>query len=214
MGIGYVAVKDKKIVAFQKGFNLDVRDISKKLRKMEYDWVIFHTRYASVGDKNNRNCHPFIKGNNAIAMNGTEQSVSFLNCAMDITDTEAIFKILIDYKLEIAALSNLRSIFVGFKNGEPYMVANNTSNIKILHNKKNNAIVFASEFPVKFKKNIYELKKEYIWCNSSINHRFLQPYKPTKEIDYMSLYDWYYFDDEYAQECFHDYKEGSDKIAV
>lgn len=214
MEIGFVAVKDKKIISFQKGVNLDVRDIAKKLKIIDYDWVIFHTRFASVGDKNERNCHPFIRANDAMAMNGTEQSAAFLNNAMDITDTEAVFKILTDYKLGIAALSNLKSIFVGFKNGIPYMVANNINNIKVLHNKKNNAIIFASEFPENFKKNVYELKKEYIWYNGKIDYKFLRPYKAKKKIKYMSLYDWYYYDTEYAQECLKSYKRGSDKIAV
>lgn len=214
MAIGYVAVKNKKIITFQKGVNLDVRDIAENLKKINYDWAIFHTRWASVGNKCNRNCHPFVRENDAMAMNGTEQSAAFLNNAMDITDTEAIFKILTDYRLGIASLSNLKSIFVGFKDGIPYMVANNINNIKILHNKKNNAIVFASEFPESFKKNIYELKKEYIWCNKEINHSFLRHYKAIKKIDYMNLYDWYYLDDEYAQECLKNCKRGSDNIAV
>lgn len=218
MVIGYVAVKNKRIIAYQKGVNLDVRDIAHTLSKMDYDWVIFHTRLASVGNKTDANCHPFVKDNCAMAMNGTERSAAFLNEAIDITDTEAIFKILTDYKLTIASLANLNSIFVGFKNGVPYVVANNRNNIKILHNKRNNAVVFASEFPYAMKNNLFEITEKYVWCNNRLNHKILKPYKPVKRYysPYgTSLWDYFYDEGEYSQGYFREIsKKGSGKIAV
>ena len=213
-GNGFIAVKNKKIVAYSKGVNLDVRDIANNLKNMEYDWAIFHTRLASVGSKSDRNCHPFVKGRNIIAMNGTEDSVSFLSDAKDITDTEAILDIMSKYNLGLAALTNLHSIFVGFQKGEPFMVANNTRNIMLLHKKENEAIIFASEFPKNLRKDIYEFKSCCIWNNDAINENLLKKYKPAKQVNIHKLYDYYDFDDVYGQCYFKALNKESDKYAV
>lgn len=44
-----------------KGMNLDVRDIANEIKKTKYDWAIFHTRFATMGSKSDKNCHPFIR---------------------------------------------------------------------------------------------------------------------------------------------------------
>ena len=213
-GNGFIAVKDKKIVSYSKGINLDVRDIANKLKNIEYDWAIFHTRFASVGGKSDRNCHPFVRGTNIIAMNGTEGAVSFLSQARDITDTEAIFDIMNKYKLGITALTNLGSIFVGFQNGEPFMVANNTKNIMLLYNKEKEAIIFASEFPENLRKDIYEFKDCYVWNNDAINENIIKKYKPSKPVKISNLYNYYEFDKIYGQGYFKDLNEAGDKYAV
>lgn len=51
MEIGFALMKNKQVVKFEKGINLDVRDIAKVLRKTNYDWAVFHTRLASVRNK-------------------------------------------------------------------------------------------------------------------------------------------------------------------
>lgn len=213
-GNGFIAVKNKKIVAYSKGVKLDVRDIAKQLKKTEYDWAIFHTRFASVGSKSDRNCHPFVKGKNIIAMNGTEESVSFLSDAKDITDTEAILDIMNKHNLSIAALKHLRSIFVGFQKGEPFMVANNTRNIMLLYNKEDKAIIFASEFPKKIRKNIYEFKKCCIWNNEKINENLIKKYKPSKPVKISNWHDYFDFDEVYGQGYFKNNNEAGDKYAV
>ncbi len=213
-GNGYIAVKNKKIVSYSKGINLDVRDIAKQLKSIEYDWAIFHTRLASVGSKIDRNCHPFIKGSYIIAMNGTERSVSFLSEAKDITDTEAILDIMNKHKLGLAALTNLSSIFVGFQKGDPFMVANNTRNIMLLYKKENNAIIFASEFPKNLRKDIYEFKECYVWNNEAINENLIRKYKPAKPISIHELYDYYDFDGMYGQCYLKALKKAGDKYAV
>ena len=84
-----------------------------KIRKQSY----FATLFASIGEKSDKNCHPFKNGNMVMDMNGTETSVNFLSIVKDITDTEAILDIIKKYNLGITALKKLSSIFVGFKNG-------------------------------------------------------------------------------------------------
>lgn len=213
-GNGYIAVKNKKIVSYSKGMKLDVRDIAKQLKNTEYDWAIFHTRFASIGSKSDGNCHPFVKGRNIMAMNGTEGSVSFLSDAKDITDTEAILDIMNKYNLSLAALTNLNSIFVGFRNGEPYMVANNIRNIMLLYNKENKAIIFASEFPKKLRKDIYEFKECCIWNNEEINENLIKKYRASKPVSISKWYDYYGFDEAYGQGYFKNNTEEGDKYAV
>ncbi len=48
MEIGFALLKNKQVIKFEKGVNLDVRDIARILRKTNYDWALFHTRLASV----------------------------------------------------------------------------------------------------------------------------------------------------------------------
>ena len=86
MEIGFALMKNKKLIKFEKGVNLDVREIAKILKNTDYDWALFHTRLASIGEKCDENCHPFKRGNMVMAMNGTERSVSFLSKINDITD--------------------------------------------------------------------------------------------------------------------------------
>ena len=58
-GNGFAMLKNKNIIKLEKGVNLDVRDIANTMKNTDYDWAIFHTRLASVGEKNDKNCHPF-----------------------------------------------------------------------------------------------------------------------------------------------------------
>ena len=72
-------MKNKKIIKVEKGVNLDVRNIAKILRNTDYDWALFHTRLASMGNICDQNCHPFRRKDVVMAMNGTEKSVNFLS---------------------------------------------------------------------------------------------------------------------------------------
>lgn len=179
-GNGYALMKKGRITALEKGVKLNVKEIARVTRKSNYDWCIFHTRLASVGEKSDNNCHPFRKGTEVMAMNGTEHSVGLVSNVKEITDTEAILDLKVMYKWELPALKKLSSIFVGFSKGKPYIVADNTYNVKLLNNKKNNAIVFASDFPDKMKKNIYEPKKCFIWNDGPIDMNEFKKYKKKK----------------------------------
>lgn len=181
-GNGISLLRNGKVILLQKGVNLTVRDISRIIKKINYDWCIFHTRYASVGAKTDKNCHPFMIGTEVMAMNGTESSEKLLIKSRDITDTEAILCVKEKFNLEIPALKNLSGIYVGFSKGNPYVVANNTRNIKLMFNKDNNSIVFASEFPDKLKNNIYAAKGTFIWNNGSINMDNFREYVKEKTV--------------------------------
>ena len=50
-GNGYSLMKNGRVIDFNKGVKLDVRDIANKIKETDYDWAIFHTRWASVGSK-------------------------------------------------------------------------------------------------------------------------------------------------------------------
>ena len=50
-GNGYALMKDGKVIKFEKGVNLDVRDIAKTFKKTNYDWALFHTRLATIRRK-------------------------------------------------------------------------------------------------------------------------------------------------------------------
>lgn len=206
-GNGYALLKKGKVVKFEKGVKLSIKDIARSIRKYKYDWCIFHTRYASIGAKSNENCHPFIRGNEVMAMNGTERSVDLVSSVKGITDTEAILDLKVLYNWEIPFLKRLNSIFIGFSKGKPYVVANNTYNIKLLYNKKNNAIVFASDFPNKMNKYVYEANSDFLWNDDSIDLNLfskrriikvkrnqLKMYKDVFEDEYDFFYDYDIYD--------------------
>ena len=208
-GNGFALMKGGKIIRFEKGLNLDVRDIAKEVKKVDYDWFLFHTRLASVGDKTNENCHPFRRGNFILAMNGTERSASFISRIKDITDTEAILDIINKYNLGLPALKCFSSIFMGFYKNKPFVVADNTHNIKIYKNDKNNALIFASNFPVYITKNIYNVNECFSWNGEEFdkslltkrNNRFTRTLSYRNLVYHNDLYDQCYFD-------FEDYSKG------
>lgn len=203
-GNGVSLLKSGKVICLQKGVNLSVKEISNIIKKNNYDWCIFHTRLASVGSKSDKNCHPFMIGTEVMAMNGTERTEKLLTKVKDITDTEAILKVKEKFGLEVPALKNLSSIFVGFSKGKPYVVANNTHNIKLLYKKSNNSIVFASEFPDKFKDNIYAPKEEFVWNNGPIGMYNFKKY--VKEIS-TRFYPSYLDTSRYGQTSFADFDD-------
>ena len=195
-GNGFSLMKNGKIIKLEKGVKLDVRDIANEMKNTDYDWALFHTRLASVGDKNDRNCHPFRRGTTVLAMNGTERSVEFLSHTMDITDTEAILETITKYHLGLVALKNFHSIFMGFYNKKPFVFTGNTQNIKVLNNRKKRAIVFASSFPNEFK-NTYETTEKFLWTGGNLPNTLVKSKKIHFEPRFFSNY--LYHDDLYGQ---------------
>lgn len=209
MEIGYALMKKGRIIALDKGVKLSVKEIERAIREHNYDWCIFHTRLASVGEKSDKNCHPFRRNTEVMAMNGTERSVDLVSKVKEITDTEAILDLKTMYKWELPALKNLSSIFIGFSRGKPYIVADNIYNIKLLNNQKNNAIVFASDFPEKMKKNIYEPQEEFVWNDGPINMTQFKKYTKKKKEKYVQT-TLPYFNTGFKKERFI-YPEGIDE---
>lgn len=196
-GNGYALLKNNKIIKMEKGINLDVKHIAKIILETDYDWCLFHTRRATIGTQNNKNCHPFIRKNICLAMNGTEPTVSFISEIEDMTDTETIIDIMDKYNLGLAALHKFSSIFMGFYNGKPFVVAGNKYNIKIL-SKKNGALAFASSFPYNFKKDIYQTTECFQWNDNELPDTLIK-YKRT-------LYPpTYYFEPQYYSDIYGQY---------
>lgn len=196
-GNGFALLKNNKVIKLEKGVKLNVKDIANVLRKTDYDWALFHTRLASIGTICDKNCHPFKRKNIVLAMNGTEKTVEFFSNAMKITDTEAILEIINKYNLELSALSNLNSIFMGFFKGNPFVVADNLFNIKIYKNR--NALAFASSFPYKFR-NIFTPTEHFCWNGGELDVK-MEKYKRTYIPSYYKnlvydddIYGQYYFD--------------------
>lgn len=180
-GNGYALLRKGKIIEFNKGLNLSIKEIIRTIRKKSYDWCIFHTRLATVGILSDENCHPFIRNNNeVIAMNGTENKMDFIAGPLEITDTEAILETKVKYNLSLPALKYFKSIFIGFSKGKPYVVANNTYNLKLMRDVKKEAIVFASAFPDNIKKKIYKPVKPFIWNGDKIDMSNFKEYKENK----------------------------------
>lgn len=202
-GNGFSLLKNGKVISLKKGVNLDVRDIANAFRKNDYDWALFHTRLASVGTISDKNCHPFRNGNIVLAMNGTEKSVDFLSNTLEVTDTEAILDIISKYHLGLPALKKLNSIFMGFFNGNPFVVADNVLNIKIYKNKK--ALVFASDFPYKFK-NTFIPKECFLWNGRELKVKLEKYKRPYRTVYYKDLvlekdgYGQYYIDADVIEE--------------
>ena len=218
-GNGYALMKNNKVTKIEKGLNLSTKDIARKLKRINYDWCIFHTRYASVGMKSNQNCHPFFrkgKSEEVMAMNGTESSVGFISKVLEKTDTEAILDLKVKYNLELPVLKKLGSIFVGFSKGKPCVVANNTTNIRFLKDGRNNAIVFASEFPDEFTGTIYRPKKCFIWNGEKIdmtNFKKCYPKKYKYNDYYLGAFPNYSFNDYYEDLYQKYYEEGEKDVA-
>lgn len=204
-GNGVALLRKGKVIYLEKGVKLTVKEIANTIRKKDYDWCIFHTRLASIGSKRDSNCHPFMIGTEVMAMNGTERTEELLTKAKDITDTEAILSIKEKFNLEIPVLKNLSSIFVGFTKGKPYVVANNTRNIQLMYKKNDKSIVFASEFPDKLKKNIYDANKEFIWNGDEIDLSNFKMHKKKKQEKFkqITFSDFQEFDEiEYYQNLY------------
>ena len=140
------------IIETHKGVDLPVKDIAHTLVHCSkiYDVAIFHTRVASVSDVSDSNCHPYISGNDALAMNGTLYEFRDVARALKITDTEVAFNLVRGLSLEktIAALSTLDAVFVGMADGKPYALRNGGA-LKEWRPKRMAAsdFLFASSFP-------------------------------------------------------------------
>ena len=127
-GNGFTLHKDGKLIHTNKGIDLSVHEVARIALEGvdQYDTIIFHTRIASVSGISSENCHPFIHGNDVMAMNGTLYELSELASALGITDTQAVFELIKNRHLDqtIRALKTLSAVFVGVCDGSPYALKN------------------------------------------------------------------------------------------
>ena len=151
-GNGVAMHRGGALIETHKGVDLPVKDIAHTLVHCSkiYDVAIFHTRVASVSSVSDSNCHPYISGNDALAMNGTLYEFRDVARALGITDTEVAFNLVRGLSLEktIIALSTLDAVFVGMAEGKPYALRNGGA-LKEWRPKRMAAsdFLFASSFP-------------------------------------------------------------------
>lgn len=126
------------------------------------DWFLYHTRVASKGSIKDENCHPYVNDDKSFAlmMNGTVSDFGAFGKHMgDITDTEAIFKMLDTFNVDLEVLTELSPRFIGFKNGKVF--ATNPSGYNGLHYTEEGGICIASESPLTELWN--DLKHNFVW---------------------------------------------------
>lgn len=122
-GNGIVLIKDKIIKFYKRGVSLSILDCYNYMINMEYNYIIFHTRLASIGSISDKNCHPFVYKNSCLAMNGTIHEFKFQD---DKTDTEMLFEIVKKKPMNdvIKKLKEFDSSFIGCVNGNPFAIRN------------------------------------------------------------------------------------------
>lgn len=143
----------------KKGVNLSNAEIAEEvLMKIKHlKWIIYHTRLASVGSINNRNCHPFEDRGRVMAMNGTERNYTVVNKAL--TDTE---NILLSTKNILNGTKDYHSVFLGYENGRVF-ANKNYGSLEYLPC-VNGGKVFASRFPAEYYDNeaVYEAPQYFV----------------------------------------------------
>lgn len=143
----------------EKGVNLTNKEIAEDVldRINNIKWIIYHTRLASVGSINNKNCHPFEDNGRVMAMNGTERNYKVIN--KFATDTE---NILLSTKNITNGTKKYHSVFLGYENGRVF-ANKNYGSLEYLPC-INGGKVFASTFPSKYYDNeaIYEAPESFI----------------------------------------------------
>lgn len=130
-GNGVALHRDGALIEHHKGVELKTKDIADILVRCSkiYDVAVFHTRIASVNVVSDSNCHPFIHGNDSMAMNGTLSEFRDVAQALGITDTEVVFNLIKGLPLAktVSVLSILEAVFVGMASGKPYVTRNGGS---------------------------------------------------------------------------------------
>jgi predicted glutamine amidotransferase len=143
----------------RKGVELTNAEIAEEiLMKIDHlKWIIYHTRLASVGSINDRNCHPFNNEGRVMAMNGTERDYTVAN--KNLTDTE---NILITTKNITKGTREYRSVFLGYENGKVF--ANKNYGSLEYMPCENGGRVFASTFPMEYYAydTVYEAPQYFI----------------------------------------------------
>ncbi len=152
-GNGVSLHQGKVVVATQKGRDFTVEEAALMLleESRRYDFAIFHTRVASVGFVSDALCHPYISGDDALAMNGTLLEFKGVAEALVTTDTEVVFNLIkgLAPLKTIKVLTALEAVFVGSVRGKPYAVKQG-GDLEEWRPKslKDSDFLFASEFPL------------------------------------------------------------------
>ena len=153
-GNGYALIRNRKVIEVKKGVKVTVESCAEALLTRSYDYAIFHTRIASIGDITDGNCHPFVRGDSVLAMNGTESWLKGLASLNGITDAEVILDTIHRTKKPLDKiidwfLEETTSVFVGAVDGAPFVV--NAGGSLATY-----AGIYASSFPKKIPAKILD----------------------------------------------------------
>lgn len=166
-GNGLAMIREGELIFLKKGVRYSVEDISGEISsRNDYDWVLFHTREASVGQISDENCHPYqAEGKHELimAMNGNETHLHGLSRIMgEKTDSEFITRMIVDMELPMPlCLSCFQSNTAGFYDGKPFVSKGDRQLMKYTSGR---GMVFASDFPFGLG-NLEKLPEKYCWFN-------------------------------------------------
>lgn len=143
----------------EKGVNLSNAEIAEDvlLKIKHIKWIIYHTRLASIGSINDRNCHPFEDNGRVMAMNGTERN--YIVVDKGLTDTE---NILLSTGNILEGTKKYHSVFLGYENGKVF--ANKNYGSLEYMPCGNHGQVFVSRFPEEYhdRDYIYEAPQYFV----------------------------------------------------
>ena len=169
----------------KKGVNLSNAEIAEEvMAKIKHiKWIIYHTRLASVGNINDRNCHPFENNGRVVAMNGTERNYIIVN--KSLTDTE---NILLSTNDITNGTRKYHSVFLGYENGKVF--ANKNYGSLEYMPCSNGGKVFASRFPTEYhtKDFIYEAPQYFV---EGVKIKRLEAIRQKRVYD-LGVYGYYY----------------------
>lgn len=170
-GNGVTLIREGQVVEYVKGVQVTTDEIERVLFKHCYDYAIFHTRIASVGSVDNERCHPFIWGDDVLAMNGTVHGLSRTAQATGVTDTEIAFDLVkgrpFSYVMKV--LQSLDAVFVGVaEGGKPYAIKNGGA-LKEWISGDSTGFMFASSFPPSTP-NVSTLPYDFIFTDGKRSH--------------------------------------------
>lgn len=158
-GNGICFIYNDGSYSIKKGVRLTNEEIAEEiLMKIDHlKWIIYHTRLASVGSINDRNCHPFNNKGRVLAMNGTERNYTVAN--KNLTDTE---NILITTRNITKDTREYHSVFLGYENGKVF-ANRNCGSLEYIPC-KNGGRVFASTFPMEYyvRDMVYEAPQYFV----------------------------------------------------
>lgn len=183
-GNGICIIYNDGNYSIRKGVSLSNKDIAERVLAEIKDvkWIIYHTRLASVGSINDRNCHPFNNNGRVMAMNGTERDYNVAN--KYLTDTE---NILLTTKNITEDTRKYRSVFLGYENGKVF-ANKNLGSLEYIPC-KNGGKVFASTFPSECYENdtVYEAPKTFV---EGVKMNPLEPVKQRTYYAYRGCYNF------------------------
>lgn len=196
---GYAFINNQEVIDIDKGVKLTNQMIIDGLYEKQPEWLIYHTRIASVGKITDENAHPYWNADKSfvLCMNGTEHGIGDLAEGLGITDTNLIFMNLDTFNINEEVLTDLSSKFIGFRNGKVF-VTNPLSTYGGLEYDDKNGICIASSFPITYKDE-KKLKTGFIWREGDR----LEEYVPVINRYYDNSYGWYdyYYNQQKAIKC-------------